>query len=477
MKREQSQQILKAWYRTSGGDGFSLVEVILSGAIFALLATTFVGAYLYGQESAMLAGNRTRAVFLAEEGLEAVRNIRDESYANLSDGTYGLALSGNQWIFSGTQDATDIFTRTVSISSVDTVRKLITSTVLWQQNPERSGSVSVNTYLTDWMAVISGSWANPTQEASVNISGNSDAVKVQTQGNYAYVIVPSGSPNFFVIDISTPASPTITGSLSLNGAPQNIFVSGNYAYIASNSNSQELQVVDISVPSTPSLAGVYNAAGNADALGVFVTGTTASLIRANSANDEFFLINVSDPSNPSFLGSLNLGASGYEVVVFGNYAYIASGDNNKELQVIDVSSPSTPFLSGTGINLAGNTDATTISFSGTTLFLGQGSALFVINAANPLLPVNIGSFTATGTINDIALDLGNTDTYVFLATSDTAGEFQVVNVAVPAVPVLLGSYDIAGSNFLMGVAYSIAHDRAFAVGQSNTQEFIVLAPQ
>ena len=73
--------------------GFSLVEVILSSAVFALLVTALVGAYLYGQESTALAGNRARAVMLAEEGLEATRNIRDGGFNDLGVGIHGLGRS------------------------------------------------------------------------------------------------------------------------------------------------------------------------------------------------------------------------------------------------------------------------------------------------------------------------------------------------------------------------------------------------
>jgi len=130
--------------------GFSLVEIILASSIFILLATALVGGYLYGEESTALSGNRARAVMLAEGGLEAVRNIRDESFSNLADGTYGLATSSNQWVLSGSQDIVDIFTRQVDVSSIDADTKEIVSTVTWQQNAQRTGNVSVSTRFTNW---------------------------------------------------------------------------------------------------------------------------------------------------------------------------------------------------------------------------------------------------------------------------------------------------------------------------------------
>src|SRR3989344_1218094 len=151
MKREPLQSMRKALLTTNQA-GFSLVEVILSTAVFVLLVTALVGAYLYGQEATALAGNRARATMLAEEGLEAVRNIKDANFSNLSDGTHGLAVSGNQWTLSGSSDVTDIFTRSISISIIDMDRKSVVSNISWQQNPQRTGSLSLATRFTNRQA-------------------------------------------------------------------------------------------------------------------------------------------------------------------------------------------------------------------------------------------------------------------------------------------------------------------------------------
>ncbi|MCR4328494.1 MAG: four helix bundle protein [Patescibacteria group bacterium] len=136
--------------QNSSQQGFSLVEVILASAVFVLLVTAFVGAYLYGQESTALAGSRARATFLVEEGLEAVRNIRDSSFENLIDGTYGLATTSNQWNLSGSSDTVGVFTRQITVATVDENRKTVSCSVSWQQNPQRNGSVSLTSRLTNW---------------------------------------------------------------------------------------------------------------------------------------------------------------------------------------------------------------------------------------------------------------------------------------------------------------------------------------
>lgn len=133
-------------------NGFSLVEVLLSVAVFALIVTALVGGLIYGQQSTALAGMRSRAAILADEGLEAARNIRDANFTNLTDGTFGLTTTGSQWNLSGSSDITDIFTRAITISTVDANRKQLVSTVTWQQNAQRNGAVSAVTYLTNWKA-------------------------------------------------------------------------------------------------------------------------------------------------------------------------------------------------------------------------------------------------------------------------------------------------------------------------------------
>lgn len=134
--------------------GFSPVEVILAGSILALIVTAVVGALVFGREGAAISGSRARAIFLADEGLEAARNIRDENFSNLTDGSHGLATSGSQWIFSGVEDVTDVFTRQIQIGTIDSTTKHVTTTVTWQQTPQRGGQVALSTRLTNWRAPV-----------------------------------------------------------------------------------------------------------------------------------------------------------------------------------------------------------------------------------------------------------------------------------------------------------------------------------
>ena len=139
------------WLNTNSRTGFSLVEVLLSAAMLAFLVTALVGALIVGRESVATSGAQNRAVFLAEEGLEAARDVRKDAYANLTDGMHGVVMSTNKWVFSGTSDTTDIFTRVITVSAAGTDRKQVVSTITWQQTASRTGTVTLTTYLTNWM--------------------------------------------------------------------------------------------------------------------------------------------------------------------------------------------------------------------------------------------------------------------------------------------------------------------------------------
>lgn len=129
--------------------GFTLVELVISAGLLLMLAVLFTTALLYGQESTEIAGQRTRAVFIANEGIEASRAIRDKSFAGLVNGTYGIGTTTGTWAFAGTSDTQDIFTRSVAIATVDSVTKQVTSTVTWPENALRTGTVSIVSYLTN----------------------------------------------------------------------------------------------------------------------------------------------------------------------------------------------------------------------------------------------------------------------------------------------------------------------------------------
>lgn len=145
------QSIKREWSTTRG---FLLVEVLLASSLFVIFLTAFAGVFYYGLQSSVIAGDRAQATSLAEEGEEAVRSMKNNNFANITDGQHGLVYSNNAWSFSGTQDVTGAYTRYVTISTVDANRKNVTTTVNWQQAPGRQGTVVQQGRVTNWKTVL-----------------------------------------------------------------------------------------------------------------------------------------------------------------------------------------------------------------------------------------------------------------------------------------------------------------------------------
>ncbi len=130
--------------------GFSLVEVLLAAALFALVAGVFVGAIIYAEQTSVTSGRHARAVLYAEAGMEALRSIRDQGFNSLTDGTYGLSSQNGSWQLTNSADTFDVFSRQVLIASSSTSTKDVFVTVTWQKDLQRTSFITLSGKLTNW---------------------------------------------------------------------------------------------------------------------------------------------------------------------------------------------------------------------------------------------------------------------------------------------------------------------------------------
>jgi Tfp pilus assembly protein PilV len=140
--------------------GQFLIELIIAIALFA---TVILGLSLFifdSYNASRLALDMTKADFLAEEGLEAAKSIRDNKFSDLSAGSHGLVISSGHWIFQGIED--DITSQlnggkrvvVIENDSLDQNIKKVTSTVTWKFTENRSEEVKLISYLTNWQKGI-----------------------------------------------------------------------------------------------------------------------------------------------------------------------------------------------------------------------------------------------------------------------------------------------------------------------------------
>lgn len=126
--------------------GYSVIEVLLAGSILALAVAGIVSAILIAQRNNQASIAQSQAVEMAQEGVEALRSIRNRDYTLLVNTVTPAALSrsGSQWsIITNPDPNTDqltnpLRTRRITIATDNTAldSKLITVTVTYQINPE-----------------------------------------------------------------------------------------------------------------------------------------------------------------------------------------------------------------------------------------------------------------------------------------------------------------------------------------------------
>ncbi len=157
--------------------GQTLFEIVIALAIFSMVASILVSVSLGGFTALTQGGDQTKASALAEEGLEALRSIRDGAWNELRPPagsqtamiSGAIAVSGNQWVFNAGAPVETIgkFSRAITLEAVcrDLVTRVITVcpagvpdphteratvTISWETRPGVSNNITRSAYITSW---------------------------------------------------------------------------------------------------------------------------------------------------------------------------------------------------------------------------------------------------------------------------------------------------------------------------------------
>ena len=218
-----------------------------------------------------------------------------------------------------------------------------------------------------------------------------------------------------VLDLVSSTSITTSVS-SLHG----IAVSSGIAAVGSGTG---LQFVDVSNPVTPVKLSTFGSSSD-----VVLSGNYAYVA---AGSDGLQILNVSNPSAPSLVGSCDTSGTARAVDVVGNYAYVA--DDLSGLQIIDISNPANPLRVG-GYDTSGNARGLDVA-GGYAYVADVGGGLQIIDVHNPANPVLLGHYSVPNCrFADVAVS-GN-HAYV---SDGYLGLFQVIDISVPANPTLIGT--------------------------------------
>ncbi|MFC1787796.1 prepilin-type N-terminal cleavage/methylation domain-containing protein [Patescibacteria group bacterium] len=394
-------------------NGHGLVEVLVAIAILAIGGTAVVSLVLGAMQSSKIAGQRTQAVAFAREGIEAVHSVAKDAHNRLAVGTFGLDSDTGVWQLTTSEDQKGIFTREIIIESayrdpqgnlaevgvIDPTSFKVTGLVKWNYL-DRPKEYSLVSYVVNW--------------------------------DYREFI------NDFSADFSI-------GSLAETKVTQ--------------IDDGEISLTEIGADQWSCLDGqgdctekgwIFDAPGAADTNEIYVSGTTAFLVREKSPSVEFVIVDVSDPANMTEISTLELLATANDLVVSGNYAYIASDSNSQdsnstELLIIDISDLSQPTKVGS-FNASGGVNAESVFVSGSRAYLGRQSSsadeFFVIDISNPANPTKISSMNLKNTNVYGITVLGS---FAYLATSGNAQELAIIDLTNETSLSVVGQLDLPGN--------------------------------
>ncbi|MDC7227298.1 MAG: hypothetical protein PQJ61_11105 [Spirochaetales bacterium] len=323
---------------------------------------------------------------------------------------------------------------------------------------------------TDYVDIISDYTTAVPDRFSFELVGSLETVSasgIAVSGDYVYAV--GWNSGLSIIDCSNPESPSIEGRYDdLNSYAYDIDYSDGFVYIAED---DYLEIIDCRSPSSPSFESSFTAENSINV--ITVSGDYAYVY---GEDEDLYKINITEPENPAVDASRPLtGGEPHEIVVDGDYAYIATGDYfDGGLYIYDISSQGSiskmsDFNDGdeyrynyglavsgdyayvtyadtlwvadcsdpTDLSIAGIYDGISsnsrVALSGNYAYvLDTNLGLLKINCNDPSAPVFQEKCTTSGS-SDIKVS-GN---YAFVASSSYG--LEIFDITVPDAPVLEGS--------------------------------------
>lgn len=444
--------------------GYSIIEILIA-IVFFTASISFTIIILSNSQNVLV--NRENDIFaknLSREGLNGASVIIKNNWYGIADGEYGLLWENNVWSFSGTQDTQNIFTRKITVTTIQNGEREIDSAVTWQESPLRpQEEVELATILTNWVNVvdtggddggggITGDWRNPRTLGSVDLGPGNSATDLDVKNKIVYMSATASSaskPDFFIVDASNGSSPFVVSQLNTGTGLNAVDMAGDYAYVANNNSTFQLQVIDVSSIENPELSASFQLPGvsGAGAKGnsIFYSSKKIYIGTKKATGPEFHIIDVSTPTNPEELGSYEVGDDVNAIVVKEGIAYIATPNNEGELEILDISDPSDITEISSFDALGDSEEGKCLFLANPKIYLGRTIGgdhinhheLHILDISTPATPLSLGSKNFSSSINDLVVE----DYLMFLATNDSNNEFQIWNISNPSDIVLWSSFN------------------------------------
>lgn len=452
--------------------GGSTLELLVAFAILVTALSATVLVAFSNQSVTVDLQTNTEAIYKAQALLEEARAAVRQDFGLLNPKTM-TDPSGPL-----------TYTQKLEVRQVDLFTKQATSSVSWQSGG-RTLTVSFTSLFSNPQAVgggetcssiLLGNWTAPQMtvyEFGADILSDSSSgfpiTAIELFNHKLFVTVHNAHGNnadtFFVLNVTNPAvMPTVLGRLDNNPAITTAGLSDvaydgtRYAYVAnryganfatctntSNTNKScaQLQVIDlnaspIAVVRSYKIAGVTGSGGQGVGMKVAYRNGIVYVGLSKTNGPEFAIFDVggggtpgASPTNAKLLAGVEIDAGVNDILLRGDYAYIASPDN-QELKIFNIHTPSAPTAAGYFDAPGGggnNGNGRSLYAVGNTLYFGRtllsgGDEFYFLNNTNPsaALPSYGSANIVNGSTNSSVNGIIVRDALIFLITNE---EFQI----------------------------------------------------
>jgi hypothetical protein len=280
---------------------------------------------------------------------------------------------------------------------------------------------------------------SPTEPQRLGSVGTGLTWSAMPYGAHVCVAVVGGLRS---VNLANLESPMVLARLATSGSSRDVAIDDRWAYVACYADG--LEIVDVSDPAAPETVADIAVEGLATKVAVS-NGLAAVADETGGGPVQFF--DITDPASPSPLGQLATTGIAQALAIEGDRAYVA--DHLNGLLVVDVSDPTAPTITGSVLGGSGTIPRGVqgLNVDGTRAYLcyaiypGPGGGLQVIDLTTPSTPTVIGSLFITSW-SPAALVLRGTELYV----SSLQGPVHAIDVSDPTAPVVGTSVDLPGQS-------------------------------
>ncbi len=364
--------------------GQSMIELLITIGISAIIIPAVVFGFISARQGKAQLKQRSEAIELLKEAQESVRVVREKGWTSIAqNGIYHPVVSSNSWSLSSGAEIINGFTRSIVIS-----------------NTFRNASGQI---------VSSGGIQDPsTKKLDITVSWNTPFLSSVSSSTYLTRFTNSVFTQTLVADFNAGSG---TGTTVTNSSGGEVVLSAGG--MGSDWCEPNLSITAIDLPKN----GVANAVAAIEGKVFAGTGENASGVSYAS-------VNISNTDPPA--GIIDATFNGFKTNdVFGeqNYAYLATDNNFKEVEIINIAT--VPYAEAGFFNAPGNGSSDSVFVSGNVGYAISGNILYSFDLSNksgsrPLL----GSVALAGTGRKI-FAVGE---YVYVAETGTT-QLQIVQVS------------------------------------------------